>query len=242
MTSDQRIESERKLLRLRLALAVAIVALLGWIGYSLFESNLRAATSEANAQTLARDIGTVCAEQGKLMINNRDLCAKGETVLANPTDVLPGPKGDKGNDGKPGKDSTIPGPMGPMGPAGKDSTVPGPPGRPGIDGDDGLAGLTVQGPPGSDGAPSNIPGPQGEPGLPGRDGVDGAPGKDGADSTVPGPAGPEGPAGPVGKDGRGVQSAFCGDDGRWTITYTDGTTSDGGQCRTDPAPPIGVTP
>jgi hypothetical protein len=54
----------------------------------------------------------------------------------------------------------------------------------------------------------------------------------GADSTVPGPTGPPGPAGANGADGRGIQSAFCGDDARWVITYTDGTTSDGGACRT----------
>ena len=54
----------------------------------------------------------------------------------------------------------------------------------------------------------------------------------GADSTVPGPAGPVGPAGANGADGRGIQSAFCGDDARWVITYTDGTISDGGACRT----------
>jgi hypothetical protein len=223
-------------------LALMIVAGMTWIIYLQISATAEKNTAQANSQTLAQDIQQVCKTQGKLMINDRDLCAKAEKVQDNPTEALPGPKGDKGNDGvpgRPGKDSDIPGPMGPMGPAGKDSTVPGPQGRPGIDGDDGLAGLTVQGPPGSDGAPSNVPGPQGEPGLPGRDGVDG---KDGADSTVPGPAGPEGPVGPAGKDGRGVQSQFCGDDGRWTITYTDGTTSDGGQCRPAPAPPIGVTP
>lgn len=58
----------------------------------------------------------------------------------------------------------------------------------------------------------------------------------GADSTVPGP---EGPAGPP---GRGLQSQFCGDDRRWLITYTDGTTADGGVCREAivPGPPIGT--
>jgi len=65
----------------------------------------------------------------------------------------------------------------------------------------------------------------------------------GADSTVPGPAGPPGPAGANGADGRGIQSAFCGDDARWVITYTDGTTSDGGVCRTSVIPPqAGVNP
>jgi len=62
----------------------------------------------------------------------------------------------------------------------------------------------------------------------------------GADSTVPGP---EGPAGPPGEPGRGITSAFCGDDRRWLITYTDGTTADGGACRESALPPgIGATP
>lgn len=234
MTTEQRHDSDLKLLRLRLALAVAIVGLLCWIGYSLFESNQRAAQSQAesevaksNSQTLAEDIKTICAQEGKVLLGDRDLCAKAEAVQAQPTEAIPGPKGDKGSDGERG-------PRGFPGMDGKDSTVPGPIGRPGIDGDDGVAGLSVQGPAGTD---SNVPGPQGIQGEPGL------PGKDGADSTVPGPAGADGapgPAGANGADGRGVQSAMCGDDGRWTITYTDGTTSDGGVCRTDPAPPIGI--
>lgn len=254
MSEEQRIHNDVVLLRLRLALAVAIVALLCWIGYSLFESNLRAAQSAAesevaksNSQTLAEDIKTICAQEGKVLLDDRDLCAKAEAVQAQPTEAIPGPKGEPGKDGQPGKDSTVPGPMGPPG---KDSTVPGPmgpAGRPGTDGDDGLAGLTVQGPPGDD---SSIPGPQGPAGPPGKDstvpgppGPQGEPGPSGADSTVPGPPGPAGPAGPAGangSDGRGIQSAFCGDDGRWIITYTDGATSDGGVCRTEPGPPIGL--
>jgi hypothetical protein len=256
MSEEQRIHNDIKLLRLRIALGVAIMALLAWIGYSLFESNLRAAQSAAesevaksNSQTLAEDIKTICAQEGKVLLDDRDLCAKAEAVQAQPTEAIPGPKGDPGKDGQPGKDSTVPGPMGPPG---KDSTVTGPmgpAGRPGADGDDGLAGLTVQGPPGDD---SNIPGPPGPPGAPGKDstvpgppGPQGEPGPAGADSTVPGPPGPAGPAGPAGangSDGRGIQSAFCGDDGRWIITYTDGATSDGGVCRTEPGPPIGIIP
>jgi hypothetical protein len=58
----------------------------------------------------------------------------------------------------------------------------------------------------------------------------------GADSTVPGPEGKQG------EPGRGLQSQFCGDDRRWLITYTDGTTQDGGVCREDPGPPIGALP
>jgi hypothetical protein len=64
----------------------------------------------------------------------------------------------------------------------------------------------------------------------------------GADSAVPGPAGAdggEGPQGPQGEPGRGIQTAICGDDGRWLITYTDGTTQDAGQCRTTIIPGVG---
>lgn len=68
-------------------------------------------------------------------------------------------------------------------------------------------------------------------------------GNDGAPSEVPGPAGPrgetgpQGPQGPAGEDGddgstgRSITDAQCGDDGRWTVTYSDGTSQDAGQCR-----------
>lgn len=110
--------------------------------------------------------------------------------------------------GPPGKDSTIPGPPG------KDSTVPGPPGRDGKDGED----STVPGPPGQD---STVPGPAGKDG------------KDGKDSTVPGPPGNDG------KDGRGIASAVCDQTtAHWSITWTDGTTTDAGACIYIPADPV----
>jgi len=70
-----------------------------------------------------------------------------------------------------------------------------------------------RGPRGFDGV--SITGPQGGVGAAGTNGTDGANGADGKD----------------GADGRGIASATCGDDGRWTITYTDGATADGGVCR-----------
>jgi len=76
-----------------------------------------------------------------------------------------------------------------------------------------------------------IPGPRGPKGLPGN------PGKPGAASTIPGPSGTDGKNGADGKDGtdgadgRGIASAQCGDDGRWTVTYTDGSSQDAGVCR-----------
>jgi hypothetical protein len=87
----------------------------------------------------------------------------------------------------------------------------GPPGPPGTTGKQGKDGATVVGEPGADGAT----GPAGK---------DGADGKDGAQ----GPPGEQGPAGPA---GRGIASTTCGDDGRWLVTYTDGTTQDAGPCR-----------
>jgi hypothetical protein len=231
MSEDQkRARNDMKLLRLRIALGFAIIALLAWIGYSLFDSNLRAARSEANeqvaksnSQTLAEDIKAICAQQGKLLLDDRDLCAKAEAVQATPTESIAGPKGDKGNPGDrgpagfpglDGKDSTVPGPPGPLGPVGPKGDV----------GDDGVAGLSFTGPAGP-------PGPPGEPGPAGPPG---------ADSTVPGPAGPPGadgsagPAGASGADGRSITDAQCRPDGRWAISWSDGTTTDAGQCRADP--------
>lgn len=65
-----------------------------------------------------------------------------------------------------------------------------------------------------------------------NDACRGPAGPAGADSDVPGPQGVQGPA------GRGIASTFCGDDGRWLTTFTDGNTQDSGNCR--PTPPVGV--
>lgn len=73
-------------------------------------------------------------------------------------------------------------------------------------------------------------GSSGTPGTAGEDGADGAPGPKG-DKGDPGADGRDGTDG---KDGRGIADQQCGDDGRWTVTYTDGTTSDAGLCRVAP--------
>lgn len=90
-------------------------------------------------------------------------------------------------------------------------------------------------------------GPSGKPGRDGAPGVDGAAGKDGAAGPQgePGPAGAQGPQGPAGadgkdgaagKDGRGTKSTTCVD-GRWVVTYTDGTSEDAGPCWPPVIPP-----
>lgn len=208
--------------------ALMIIAGIAWNIYMQYSATADKNTAQANSQTLAQDIQRVCEAQGKLLVDDRDLCAKAEAVQDQPTEALPGPKGDRGNDGLPGKQGPQgfpgvkgdPGPLGPIGPKGNE-------------GDDGVAGLSFVGPAGPAGA-------DGAPGLPGLQGEPGPAGPPGADSTVPGPAGPPGPAGANGSDGRGIESAYCQDNGRWLITYTDGSTSDGGECRT--APPIGALP
>lgn len=204
-------------------LALMIVAGLGWMVYDKLATTADKNIAQANAETLARDIGTMCAQQGKLMINDRDVCDKGRDILKNPTETIAGPKGDPGNPGDPG-------PPGLPGMNGKDGN-PGPSGPMGPGGPDGTDATGQPGPAGQDGADSTVPGPQGEPGPQGQPG---------ADSTAPGPAGESGPQGPVGDPGRGIASANCGDDGRWLITYSDGATQDGGQCRTTITP--GVKP
>ncbi len=107
----------------------------------------------------------------------------------------------------------IPGPEGPRG----DTGPPGPPGEKGDPGDTGLAGTS------------------------GADGSNGSPGADGTQGPIgpAGPEGPRGPEGPAGAPGRGIASTFCGEGGRWSITYTDGTTEDGGPCRATVLPPNG---
>lgn len=83
-------------------------------------------------------------------------------------------------------------------------------------------------------------------GAAGGDGDDGSVGSVGASCVAElgldacrGQQGPAGPAGADGKDGapgadgRGITDTQC-IDGRWAITYTDGTTSDGGSCLSAP--------
>lgn len=202
--------------------ALMILAGICWNIYMQYSATVDKQTAQANSQVLAQDIQTICETEGKLLIGDRDICPRADSVLENPTEAIPGPIGEPGKDGRDGSDSTVPGPAGSDGPPGKDSTVPGPPGRDGID-------STVPGPAGAD---STVPGP---PGRDGKDGVDGQPGAPGADSTVPGPSGPQG------EPGRGIADTYCQDNGLWQITYTDGTVdTDAGRCRS--TPPIGVTP
>lgn len=194
-------------------LALMIAAGLGWMVYDRLAVGADKNTAQANTQTLAQDIQTVCETSGKLLVEDRDLCAKATQVQENPTQAIAGPKGDPGTPGKDGADG-----------------LNGLPGPPGAAGDDGTTG------------PSGPPGPVGPNGLNGTDGVDGLQGPPGADSTVPGPEGPQGPVGPQGSAGRGLVSAYCGDDRRWLMTYSDGTVADGGVCRETITQPIGGTP
>lgn len=110
----------------------------------------------------------------------------------------------------PEPEQIVTGTTGPQGRSGE----PGPRGPAGEDGTDGLNG--EPGTPGGAGSP-------GQAGPTGSTGPSGPPGPDGA-------TGPAGPVGPTGADGRGIQSLFCDELGRWTVTYTDGVTADAGAC------------
>jgi len=156
-------------------IGLVIIFGVGWTVSNQLSAMAEKNTAQANSQTLAQDIQTVCASQGRLLVNDRDLCAKAEQVQQNPTEAIPGPKGDPGPPGRDGNSI-----VGPRGEAGKDSTVPGPAG----------ADSSVPGPRGERGADSTVPGPAGPPGPAG------------ADSTVPGPQGPPGERGPAGADGQ----------------------------------------
>lgn len=167
----------------------------------------RSEVSASNAVTLAEQVKQACAT-GQLVIDERNLCSKAESVAAAPAELVPGPPGPKGEDGADGKDGE-PGPQGPPGPggaAGEDGS-PGPAGADGATGPSGADGLNgadgapgVMGPAGPAGADSTVPGPPGPAGEPGADGA-------------PGPAGPMGPAGPAGATGPAPSS----------FTFTDRT-------------------
>lgn len=192
-------------------------------------------TQEQEKQSLAEEFDAACKSADFQQSSaGSNICQKAEQVAAESTSAPAGPQGVQGVPGPRGEQG-FPGEQGPVGPVG----AAGPKGDVGPQGIAGLLGL-----PGLNGANGTM-GPEGPPGPPGPQGIQGEPGPPGADSTVPGPpgeVGPQGPVGPQGEEGRGVRSAYCGDDGRWTITYTDGATSDGGQCRATITPPSGGTP
>jgi Collagen triple helix repeat (20 copies). len=156
-----------------IACLLAVALGVGFIGLNQWSTTQDKYVAQANAETLARDINTVCIAEGKLMVNSRDLCTKGEDVLANPTEAIPGPKGEAGTDGHDGLDGTngtngVDGQPGTNGVDGKDSVVPGPNGLNGADG--------INGTNGTDGT-------DGVDGTNGTDGTDGIDGKDGQSVT-----------------------------------------------------------
>lgn len=253
---DRKISRDRVLRRIAafVLLALALGAI-GWALVATAENNTRLAALEEDAQSSdqaaasvaqekqdqARSILALC-EGGAIKQDaaGKQACAEAEEAAEeDPAETIQavkgeqGPQGPQGPPGAEGADGTdgADGTAGADGADGKDSTVPGPPGVAGADGADGTDGASgVDGEPGADGEDSSVPGPQGE------RGPRGPAGEDGSDSTVPGPAGPSGPPGPPGEDGadgssgRGITDAQCGGDGRWTITYSDGTSDDAGPC------------
>lgn len=206
--------------------ALMIIAGIGWNIYMQYSATQDKNTAQANSQTLAQDIQTICKAQGKLLIEDRDLCAKADKVQDNPTEAIPGAKGDRGNDGATGRT----GATGAKGDKGDTGAT----GAKGDKGDKGDEGVDATGAPGAAGGQglTGATGAKGDKGDPGADGAPGTPGADGAPGTP----------GTDGTDGRGLADAQCGADGRWAMYWTDGTTTDGGVCREDPAPPIGVLP
>lgn len=227
--------------------ALAVVSLLFALGCLFFAmDNARLAGAAAvygaeqqqEKQSLAEEFDAACqAVDFQQTPAGTNICKKAEQVAAEPGAPVAGPAGAVGAQGPRGEQG-FPGVPGPAGP-------PGPVGPVGPKGDQGIMGLLgLTGSNGADGPPGPV-GPMGPMGPVGPQGETGATGPAGTDSTVPGPPGPAGadgemgPQGPAGQDGRGIQSAHCGDTGRWLITYTDGATQDGGQCRTTPS---GVLP
>jgi hypothetical protein len=235
--------SQRAARRRNLAIVgLAVLALIfGLVCLYLAMDNARLAaanavygqTQQKEKQSLAEEFDAACKtadfQQTSAGVN---ICRKAEQVASESGAPLAGPQGAQGAQGPRGEQG-FPGPAGEAGPVGPkgDKGDTGPAGLAGVLGAAGANGLN--GPAGTDGLPGP-PGPQGPAGPAGPKG------DAGAASTVPGPEGSPGPEGPKGDDGRGIRSAICADDGRWNITYTDGTTQDGGQCRA--TLPVGGTP
>lgn len=193
--------------------AVVAVAIGAWmiasvVGFAASQRDARASQAELARQIEALEARGV-ARDAALDEANRRLESLGGQPVAQP-DEIPAPTSDL---------VPIPGPMGPRGLSCVEE----------------LGLLPCRG---DQGKPSTVPGPSGADST--------VPGPKGEDSTVPGPKGDKGEpgekgdpgeTGPSGPPGRGVASLSCGDDGRWAVTYTDGTTEDAGACRVIAAPP-----
>ncbi|AHB31631.1 tail fiber protein [Arthrobacter phage vB_ArS-ArV2] len=241
--------SQRAARRRNLAIvALAVLALLFGIACLCFAmDNARLASANAvygdtqqqEKQNLAEEFDAACKTADfQQTPAGANICRKAEQVAAEQGGSTAGPQGVQGVQGPRGEQG-FPGATGPSGPSGP----AGPAGPQGDPGAQGLAGLLgAAGASGANGL-NGSQGPLGPPGPQGPAGPAGPTGTSGADSTVPGPAGPQGAPGeqgPQGEPGRGIKDSYCWDNGRWTITYTDGTTSDGGQCRA--TLPVGGTP
>lgn len=233
MNSDHRVKEGFPPRWVFFILALMVLAGIGWTAYLVLSATADKNTAQANSKTLAEDISTVCEEQGSLMVDDRDLCVKADQVQDNPTEQIPGPKGDQGKDGPPGPRGET-GPPGPPGLNGADGGRgpggppggPGPAGSDGANGSDGLNGVDGEpGPAGADGPQ----GPAGNDGQPGPGGPQGPPGNDGA----PGPQGEPGETGPQGVSITDVECIGEGNDSAWQITLSDGSVlNGGGPCRT----------
>lgn len=221
------------------ALALFIVACLGWIIFQQYSTQQEADEAATSANVLADQVEQACAE-GSVKVDGRDICKKAQQVKKNIDQTQAGPAGPRGRQGAPGPRSTIPGPAGKPGQDGQDSDIPGSAGAPGEDSE-------VPGPAGAPGEDSTIPGPVGERGAPGSDGesVVGPPGRKGEKGdkgdSVTGPPGPRGDKGEKGSSGRGISDVTCTADGDWLFEFTDGTdVTVAGPCRATQSAPTSL--
>lgn len=207
------------------------------------QSDTAAVEVAEERQAQARSVRELC-ESGAIELDAAGQAVCDEASRAaeeDPAVTVAQAKGDRGPEGPRGP-AGVAGPRGPAGADGTDGTD-GPAGTDGATGPEGADGAPgVDGAPGEAGdtGPAGATGDTGPRGETGETGPQGSPGPQGDPGPV-GPSGDPGPAGPAGEDGtdgRGIASATCDPaTGRWTITYTDDTTEDGGPCLVTPESP-----
>jgi len=162
MSESQR---RRRTRIIRISKIVSWAALVAMVLYVFIAQQVKVDNSSANAAALAEEVKQACT-RGDVLVDSQSVCPRANKVADNPTQPLPGPKGDPGERGQRGEPG-LPGLTGPAGPAGPKGET-GDPGTPGADGQ---------------------PGIDGQPGATGKEGPAGQPGTQG----VPGPAGERGP-------------------------------------------------
>lgn len=199
---------------LRWGAIVGAILLGAWLIYMVLDIAASERESRETREDLAADVSELASSNKELeeaIAEVNRRCLKAKDCVPVQVPEVP--------------DVDVTGPQGEVGPKG-DTGEQGPPGKTGIRGSRGPIG-----PKGDTGTTGSV----GATGIQGPAGPQGEPG-------IKGDTGEQGPKGDKGEPGRGITDAQCDPEtGRWVISYSDNTSSDGGPCMIIHGPPPNET-